>query len=90
MKKTIFILLPITLFAALMTQFGCVAPEKITDKSGSQLWGENCSRCHNPPGPGEFNNAHWDVIGMHMRMRANLTQDETAKIMDFLKAANNQ
>ena len=64
-------------------------PAKIADKSGAQLWGENCSRCHNAPGPGEFNDAHWDVIGLHMRVRANITETETAKIMQFLKDSNN-
>ena len=64
-------------------------PQKISEKSGAQLWGENCNRCHNAPGPGEFNDAHWDVIGLHMRVRAGLTETETDKIVTFLKDANN-
>ena len=68
---------------------GCYESKKITDKSGAQLWGENCGRCHNAPGPGEFNNDNWEIVGMHMQVRANITKTEVDKIVDFLKSANN-
>lgn len=63
----------------------CAPTQVITDRSGAQLWGENCNRCHNAPAPGEFVNASWDVIGAHMRIRANLTEAEEVKIINFLK-----
>ena len=63
-------------------------PKSISDKTGAQLWGENCGRCHNAPGPGEFSDYAWDVIGLHMRTRANLTETETEKIVTFLKDGN--
>jgi len=57
-------------------------------KSGAQLWGENCVRCHNVPSPAAYNDVDWDTIGMHMTIRANLTTIEAKKIFDFLKSAN--
>ena len=66
----------------------CSVSEKIQTKIGAQLWGENCVRCHNVPSPADFSDDQWDLIGTHMRVRANLTKEETGKIIDFLKMAN--
>lgn len=68
---------------------GCFVSSKVANKSGAQLWGENCSRCHNAPGPGEFNNDNWDIIGTHMQVRANISKADIDKIIEFLKSANN-
>ena len=91
MKKSIlislFTILAITNSSLLFNS--CYVSKKVADKSGAQLWGENCSRCHNVPGPGEFNNDNWEVVGMHMRVRANLIQPDVDKIVDFLKSSNN-
>lgn len=90
MKKSIIIITALFIIitsAALIT--GCSVSKKIADKSGAQLWGENCSRCHNAPGPGEFNNDNWEIVGMHMQVRANLTETDVKKVVDFLKSANN-
>lgn len=67
----------------------CKSTSAIVDsKSGAQLWGENCIRCHNAPSPISFSDAEWDVAVMHMRVRANLTEPEATKIAIFLKTAN--
>ncbi|MGD0390877.1 MAG: hypothetical protein ABSC42_18185 [Tepidisphaeraceae bacterium] len=57
-------------------------------KSGVQLWSENCSRCHNARPPEEFSAAQWDVIVHHMRLRANLTGPEAREIVKFLQASS--
>ncbi len=57
-------------------------------KGGAQLWGENCLRCHNAPSPETFSDTEWDVAVMHMRIRANLTDEEADKVVDWLKTAN--
>jgi len=67
---------------------GCAATAEIASKTGSQLWGENCIRCHNAPASAEYSGAQWEVIGMHMKQRANLTEEETNKIVAFLKSSN--
>ena len=90
MKKSILIslltILVIT-FSSLLFN-ACSMSKKVSDKSGAQLWGENCARCHNAPSPGEFNNDNWEIVGQHMRVRANLIQPDIYKIVGFLKSAN--
>ncbi len=89
MKKIIYILLMgfiIIIFSAITN--GCSTPQKIADKDGAQLWGENCQRCHNTPSPADFSDAQWETIGMHMKLRANITNMEREKVVAFLQSAN--
>lgn len=58
------------------------------EKSGAQLWGEVCNRCHIAPSPSDYNDTDWETISLHMRVRANLTEKESNKILEFLKSAN--
>jgi len=58
------------------------------EKSGAQLWGEACNRCHLAPSPADYNDTDWSTISLHMRVRANLTEKEITKIESFLKSAN--
>jgi len=67
---------------------GCAASQKIEAKSGTQLWSENCQRCHNTPSPSTFSAEQWETIGLHMQTRALLTDKERNKIVDFLKSGN--
>jgi hypothetical protein len=67
---------------------GCKVPEAIASKSGAQLWGENCNRCHNAPDPSTYSDDHWDAACEHMRQKALLTDVEVTKIRNFLKSAN--
>lgn len=55
--------------------------------SGEELWSNNCLRCHNIRPPTMYNNAQWDVIVHHMRVRANITGQEQRAIVEFLKSA---
>ena len=57
------------------------------EKSGAQLWAENCVRCHNIRSPGSLSPAQWEVAMMHMCVRANLTPEEHKKILEFLKSS---
>lgn len=58
------------------------------EKSGAQLWGETCNRCHIAPSPADYNDTDWETISLHMRIRANLTEKDSKKIEEFLKSAN--
>lgn len=58
------------------------------EKSGAQYWGETCNRCHIAPSPSDYNDTDWETISLHMRVRANLTENEITKIEEFLKSAN--
>ncbi len=90
MKKINFIIGSIVIvFVTIIFTKGCASSkEMIANKSGAQLWGENCIRCHNIPSPVDFNDEQWKTIGLHMQVRANLTKAETEKIVEFLKTAN--
>lgn len=91
MKKCIIILFAFLLILSLNTvvMSSCTVSKKVQDKTGTQLWGENCGRCHNAPGPGEFNGVNWDIIGRHMRVRAQITATEEKKIIEYLKSSVN-
>lgn len=84
-KKTILILLLVFIGLNGILLDSCAVSEKITSKTGVQLWGENCQRCHNTPSPSTYSPEKWETIGMHMQSRALLTETEKEKIVAFLK-----
>ena len=86
-RNTIIIILAFIAATGIMTAQSC-ASAKIADKSGSQLWGENCGRCHNTPPSSAFTNAQWEIINTHMRERGMLTETEYKKILEFLQPGN--
>jgi hypothetical protein len=53
--------------------------------TGGQLFEMYCYYCHNPPNLSERNFANFRNVATHMRVRANLTGKEYAKIMEFLR-----
>ena len=62
--------------------------EQRQTKGASQLWSENCARCHNMRPPTTYSDAEWDIAMHHMRVRAQLTAEEYKAILEFLKSAN--
>jgi hypothetical protein len=66
---------------------GAVSNDSYMGLSGEELWSNNCLRCHNIRPPTMYNNAQWDVIVHHMRLRANITGQEQRAIVEFLKSA---
>jgi hypothetical protein len=70
------------------TEVAAGTPEAPTEKGGAELWADNCVRCHNIRSPGNYSPAQWEVVMMHMRVRANLTPKEHKKILEFLKSGN--
>jgi hypothetical protein len=89
MKKIRGILIAIAaIISATIIINGCAASQMVIAKTGTQLWGENCIRCHNAPPSSDYSSAQWETISMHMKLRANLTDDETNKIVAFLKSAD--
>ena len=63
------------------------APAKVS-RSGSEMWAERCSQCHNLRSPASLSDAQWNAAVTHMRIRAYLTGEEEAKIRAFLQAGN--
>ena len=89
MKKMIVLLAALILLTIIVFINSCKVPEKISDKSGAQLWGEICNRCHTAPSPEEFNNKNWDIICAHMQVRAKIPEKELNKIKAFLTSKGN-
>lgn len=85
MKRNTIIICAATLIGIAALAESCVST-RVTDKSGTQLWSENCVRCHNTPPSSAFTNTQWEVINTHMRQRAMLTEDEYKKITEFMQA----
>jgi len=56
--------------------------------TGGQVFAMYCSYCHNPPNLSERNFANFRNVASHMRVRANLTGKEYAKLMEFLRRWN--
>ncbi len=85
MKRNTLIIAFAMLLTTVIAIISCVST-KVTDKSGTQLWSENCQRCHNTPPSSVYNNIHWEVANTHMRQRAMLTEEEYKKINEFMTA----
>jgi len=86
-RKSIIAMLSI-LFIGSSLMSACSSQNTTPPKSGAQLWGENCIRCHNAPPPSAFSDDQWEIVAMHMKVRANLNSHETSEIVDFLQMAN--
>lgn len=84
-KQAILSCMILLIVVAIVILNSCTASQKVSDKTGAQLWAENCQRCHNTPSPSTFSPEKWEIIGMHMQSRALLTDKERAKIVEFLK-----
>ena len=56
--------------------------------TGGQVFTMYCSYCHNPPNLSERPFSQFRNVAAHMRVRANLTGKEYAKVMEFLRRWN--
>lgn len=56
--------------------------------TGGKVFTMYCSYCHNAPNLSERNFANFKNVAAHMRVRANLTGKEYAKLMEFLRRWN--
>ena len=87
MKMKILIVIGLIIFGLIHVS-SCKTNEAIKNKSGAQLWAENCTRCHYAPSPSDFSDQQWDIVTTHMVIRANLTNIEKTKITAFLLNSN--
>ncbi len=65
-----------------------VQQEQRAEKTGAELWAQWCNRCHNFRSPASLSDSQWNVVLMHMRVRANLTGGEQRAILEYLQAGN--
>ena len=66
------------------------AEEKVADEfaRGAKAWADNCTRCHNTRDPKELRDDQWRSTVYHMRVRGNLTGQDTRDILKFLQESN--
>ena len=83
-KKTTWVTIVSLVFLIAVMLNSCMESKMVANKSGAQLWAENCQRCHNTPSPSTFSHEQWVTVGMHMQTRAQLTDKEREKIVAFL------
>lgn len=90
MKKLILTsVLSLSVTAIAIYSSSCTSQREIAAlKSGAELWGQNCIRCHNIPAPDAYSDVEWETIGLHMQERANMTDEQIKKIVEFLQTAN--
>lgn len=86
--KIIYTIILIATLTTVLIISGCKSSQVVMSKTGAQLWGENCMRCHYAPSPTDYSNRQWDLIVTHMQVRAQLTGLEKDKIIKFLNSAN--
>ena len=84
MKKLIILIALIISGCAILLD-SCAPTKDIAEKSGAQLWGENCNRCHNAPSQEQYSKDQWNIIGNHMKLKAGITNEEMTKIVAYLR-----
>jgi len=75
---------------AVLLAAGCaIADEegehKALVRQGAREWSAYCGSCHNARPAAERSPTEWDVILMHMRVRANLPAQDARALLEFLK-----
>jgi hypothetical protein len=53
--------------------------------TGGQIFDMYCNQCHNAPSLAERPFSNFQNVAVHMRLRANLTGEEYAKLVEFLR-----
>ena len=62
------------------------APTAGETRGRTQMWAENCNRCHNARPASWYSRREWAVAMHHMQVRGYLTGDETRGITEFFHA----
>lgn len=61
-------------------------PEAVAQRTGVQIWGAVCGRCHMLQPPSRYTANQWQSVGTHMVITARLTTAQAEAVMDFLKS----
>jgi cytochrome c len=52
---------------------------------GAKVFAENCNRCHEAPDPASRDGRTWTGISLHMRVFADLSQEDQHRVLAFLR-----
>jgi cytochrome c553 len=85
MKKIITAIMMVAAVTTIAILSNSCSATKGVETSGSDLWENYCGRCHNAPPTSMYTAEQWEVLGTHMKMRAQIRDDEVQKIVAFLK-----
>ncbi|MBI4521396.1 MAG: cytochrome c, partial [Gemmatimonadetes bacterium] len=53
-------------------------------RSGVEIWSENCGRCHLPQPANRYTADQWETIVSNMRLVARLTDADAEAVLEFL------
>lgn len=62
-----------------------LATDGYGQRSGVEIWSQNCGRCHLPQPAHRYTADQWESIIYHMKLTARLTDAETEAVLGFLK-----
>jgi hypothetical protein len=93
-----FVAMTALMTASILGLAACTAPLRSAEDprgprteyagSAATLWRRTCMGCHTLRSPDTYSDYDWDIVIMHMRIHAYLTQEDAEVIGDFLKSAN--
>ena len=75
---------------------GCGSPARpkgaedttpVATRGRTQMWADNCNRCHNARPASWYSRREWEVAMLHMQVRGYLTGEETRGVSEFFRAA---
>jgi mono/diheme cytochrome c family protein len=69
---------------ALFAAGAFASPPQGDSENGAKVWADTCARCHNVRPPSNLSERVWKLSMKHMRVRANLTGEETRDILAFI------
>lgn len=61
-------------------------PEASAQRSGVEIWANNCGRCHTIAPANRYTAKDWQSIGIHMMITSRLTSEEGALVIAMLKS----
>lgn len=59
--------------------------ESVAQRSGPEIWGAVCGRCHLIQPPNRYTAKDWESIGIHMTVTARLTTAQAEAVLAFLR-----
>ena len=59
----------------------------VARRGRTQMWADNCNRCHNARPASWYSAREWEVSMHHMQVRGYLTGEETRAISEFFRAS---
>lgn len=75
-----------SLLLAAMVLPAFVPGEAAAQRSGAEIWAQNCGNCHVLQPANRYTAERWAIIMRHMQINARLTDTETEAVLEFLKA----